>query len=212
MSLRSTTRLLETNSIKNMVVSGTVIDNNDPDKLLRVKIRVNILHENISDEDLPWALPGMLGSGNAMTGAAGSISIPQIGSRVLVTFLDDSLYNAMYISWRVDANSIPAELLEDYPNAYGFIDSGNNLFFINTQQKTIRLQHVSGTELNIGQDGKLEIISSAEISINATDNVEILSAAEISIHASDHIDLRAARIDSNKSTSGKTPKAASPRG
>jgi hypothetical protein len=37
---------------------GVVIDNNDPEKLCRLRIRVKRLLDGIPDNCLPWAIPG----------------------------------------------------------------------------------------------------------------------------------------------------------
>jgi len=45
----------EDENSKNPFFIGTVVDNNDPARSYRVKVRLPKIHQNISDADLPWA-------------------------------------------------------------------------------------------------------------------------------------------------------------
>jgi len=62
---------------------GKVVNNNDPDKLGRVQVRVfGIFSNDIPDEDLPWALPEQ----NFVGSLVGSMIIPPIDALLNVRF------------------------------------------------------------------------------------------------------------------------------
>jgi hypothetical protein len=199
--------VLSRETLKGLVVPGDVINNDDPDRLMRVQVRVPLLHREILDEDLPWARPLLTFAATGMSGAAGSIRVPQIGSKVALQFLDDSLYNPLYLGDIADTNTVPQELLADYPNAYGWIDAAGNLLFVNTTTGIVKFVHVTGAKLEITQAGAINIAAATTVSINGQSNISILSAAEVKIHAGPKVDIRAARIDLNQSTSGDGPEA-----
>lgn len=68
--------------------SGIVVDNNDEFRRGRVKIRVDGVHDNFSDDTLPWAeviYPSMFG----LFGGTGSFAVLQKGTGVWVKFDSD---------------------------------------------------------------------------------------------------------------------------
>ena len=145
------------------------------------------------------------------TGSIGRIAIPQIGSKVFIMFHEDSVYNATYLGGAPNSKTIPSELLEGYPNSYGHIDAAGNLFFVNTQAKTMRVVHSSGTTIDIEESGGINIVSSDTIFVSGQSNIDILTANAVNIHGGSNIDIRASRIDLNKSTSGNQPAQVEPR-
>jgi hypothetical protein len=90
---------------------GVVIDNVDPSKTQRVRIRIHDIHRNVKDEELPWAIPlSLLRQGsNVEIGDAGPI--PTLGSRILCVSLDDSGYYWLYHGGSVSDDRILKELV-----------------------------------------------------------------------------------------------------
>lgn len=71
--------------------TGVVMGNEDPLGFNRVQVAVSGLTDELNAEDLPWyCLFKSPSSGNNSNS-----SIPQIGSKVLVRFLDESVYNGI---------------------------------------------------------------------------------------------------------------------
>lgn len=68
---------------------GVVINNEDPLRLGRVKIRIMDLYDDIQDENLPWALPLISINGDAF-------SIPDIKKVLNVIMIDNNIYNPYY--------------------------------------------------------------------------------------------------------------------
>lgn len=70
---------------------GTVVNTEDPEQKNRVKVQVDTMTNEISEDDLPWyvVLASAGGGNNAVS------SVPSVGSRVLVQFPDNDIYNAI---------------------------------------------------------------------------------------------------------------------
>lgn len=70
---------------------GLVEENNDPDRLGRIKVRVQSIFDDMPVEDIPWASP-MKNIGGC------SFELPAIGKIVSVVFTDeDNLYEPYYM-------------------------------------------------------------------------------------------------------------------
>lgn len=207
MSLQPATQHLQREIFRGLIAPGVVVDNNDPKKLLRVRVRVAELHRDVPNADLPWALPMHLGGAMGINGSVGAISVPAIGAKVALSFMDDSLYSPYYLSWRAEANDLPQELLADYPKCYGHIDAFGNLFLVNTELGTITMHHKTGTKIQVGGDGTMEVWLAKKFIMHGHAEVEIRGSGEVKVHSAVKVDVRAPRIDLNKSTSGTAPGA-----
>ena len=76
--------------LKNQIFVGVVEDNEDPQKIGRIKVRVMNVYEDIPKEDLPWATPWKDLNGNMFI-------LPEIGKVVSVVFDDGNPYKPEYI-------------------------------------------------------------------------------------------------------------------
>jgi hypothetical protein len=84
------------------VYKAKVIDNNDPKKINRVKIRVNGLMDGIPNTHLPWAF---YNSPFFVMAHAGAFIRPPVNSFVSVWFADGELHDAYYTGGIVEASS-----------------------------------------------------------------------------------------------------------
>jgi len=127
--------------------TGIIVDNNDPDKIGKCKIRVWGVHsDNIQDKDLPWAFPdfGFIG------GLKGSFVIPPIDCLVNVYFERGDIYIPRYSNKVLNQNSFPTNKNTDYPDNMIFYETDNgDKYEINRKKKTTLLEHSSRTKLFI---------------------------------------------------------------
>jgi hypothetical protein len=195
----------------NLVASdhfGYVVDNNDPKKRQRVKIRIPQLHRGIPDSDLPWCMP--IGEGHAQSGAGvGSVNVPNNGALLRVSFSEDDPHNPKYGgSPTVDEVHKDNELLnEDYPATHGSIDAAGNKLSINKQRNEVLWQHKSGAYVFIDGAGNISISSTGTTFLNSPAGVNIVSGGEIKLHGSG-TDIKGGDVKLNNSgavTSSSTP-------
>lgn len=103
---------------------GKVVNNNDPLKLGRCRIRIyNLFEDTIPDSDLPWALP-------AQPIIEGSFCIPIIGSLVYVRFQHGDLYTPVYTSKVSQKNKVPSKALKNYPNNMTVYETDGGSYFV----------------------------------------------------------------------------------
>jgi hypothetical protein len=79
---------------KNTLHQGEVVDNKDPRRLCRARVKIPTILEGIPDDCLPWAMPLFSSFDNIVTGEdrSGIGMVPRVGSKVLVQFLNGDVY------------------------------------------------------------------------------------------------------------------------
>ena len=78
------------NELKTQIYIGVVVDNNDPKRLGRCRVKVLNIFDTIPNQDIPWASPWKDLNGN-------SAFIPDIGKVVSVVFDSGNIYKPEYI-------------------------------------------------------------------------------------------------------------------
>jgi len=160
---------LNTNQFTNPFSIGTVVDNNDPQNSYRVKVRVDIIHKNISDDKLPWAArvgPTFMGFGNADIDHA----VPEVGTKVLVLFLSNDPNSILYLGSLYKNNSATPGG-GDYLGSYGIYTQKGEFIGVDKVNKTLKMIY----------EGKIDIskITQATISIDGPVTVNISGNANI---------------------------------
>lgn len=135
--------------------SGKVVDNQDPSKLGRCRIRVYGIFENsIPDEDLPWCEPDFQFVGSTI----GSFVVPPINAIVRVYFDNGDIYFPHYTTKVIDKNKLSSKRLEDYPDTMIIFetDEGDYLTF-NRKTKRFNFHHSSGNDIEMMKNGDTNI-------------------------------------------------------
>lgn len=146
---------------------ATVVDNDDPQKLARVKIRIPELHgtsQDITDDLLPWAAqlkPAILGGGTGLS----FNSIPRIGTEVVILHMRGDLSQPAYAFELTSKSTESSKLLEDYPNSYSFEDSDGNYYHVNMEQDKLDILF-NGNKI-------LTVTNNRDTSIGGNDSLDV---------------------------------------
>ena len=154
---------------------GIVVDNNDPLKQMRVRIRARDIHRQIPDANLPWAVRCFDSPQGQTSGGVGSISVPVPGSKVWFQFMDDSLFYPVYYGYYNTSDTNNTELQEGYPNAYGYIDKFGNKWFVDANNN-VEFAHQSGSFIEVSANGTVTVAQQSGSNIlldNASNTMNI---------------------------------------
>ena len=137
-----------------------VADNNDPEKLGRIKISIP---EMTAGQVLnKWITPQVAFGGNNN----GFVAIPNVGENVWVTFRCGDPRFPIYIGSFWTKDQFPEEALEDYPNTLLIKSKQGHYIKINDTTGEISVNQSNGNTVNISED---EI----NISIEGGSNVKV---------------------------------------
>lgn len=138
---------------------GWVVDNADPQRRGRVRVRVpGVLAENASS----WAMPCLPFGGGA---GYGWFAVPDVGAGVWVEFEEGNPDLMIWVGtfWR-DGAAVPASAQLELPTTRLLATPAGHLLEFNDKEgeEQITLSHPTGTKLHIAADGSVAL-SVAEI-------------------------------------------------
>lgn len=150
-----------------------VVDNNDPQKIGRVRVRVYGFHgDAIPDQDCPWAIQDQGFAGSMV----GSFIVPPVGAVIRVYFDGGEITSPVYTTKVLDRNNLPSSRDDDYPNTIVLFETDDGEYLkINMKERETIYRHSTGAMLKIDKngdtlyktDGKLEIDAGGKVSVNA---------------------------------------------
>ena len=150
---------------ENYIITGKVINNNDPEKQGKCQIRVFSVFDNVADNDLPWALPDFTFIGSKV----GNFVVPPVGTIVNVYFDKGDIYHPHYTTKAVAKNSLPVQRNTDYPDNVVMWESDDGDYLtLNRRSKVTTFHHMSGTQIKVLRDGSVDI----KVVANETKHVE----------------------------------------
>ena len=141
----------------NKTYIGPVVDNNDPEKIGRVRVRVMDVFDDLKDEDIPWASPWKDLNGN-------QFNIPDKGKVVTVIFENGNKNNPEYISSDHYNENLEKKLKQlsntDYTSMKSLLYDHKTQIYVNDSEG-LKLDH-KFNNINIKEDS---------INLNLKDNI-----------------------------------------
>jgi hypothetical protein len=187
---------------------GKVVDNIDPDKQGRCRIRVYGLFEEIPDNDLPWAMMD-----NTFVGSkVGSFIVPPLDAIVRVKFENGDIYLPVYTTKVIDLNNKLSKInnlnFTGDPDILIFFATDQGEYFkINRKTKETEYRTATGDFVKIDNSGNIEINTenaigtrNGKLTINSKGSIEVNVNSNIS---TDFITLNAPIVKIPHNVSGK---------
>jgi hypothetical protein len=182
---------------------GEIVDNEDPEKIQRVKVKIKGLNDNIPKDDLPWL---------TMSHGPGTFKIPPNGTIVEVEFPEDDIYSGYITGTRPSkSNTIndpdglgekiqdsppPGDTAEagvnvtpakdfspsqetNYPNSYGSVDETGNWYRVDKSAGSVEFVHSSGSFFKIDGGGNVSIKITGSLKIDVVSDTLATLAGSI---------------------------------
>jgi hypothetical protein len=187
---------------------GVVVDNDDPKKIGRCRIRVFGKFDDLDDADIPWATPRR-GLSFGQDGGSGQFSTPKLKAVVHVKFNNGNIYSPEYYAIQELATDLKGVLANSYQNAHSLVyDSDEQFRMIYTQQDGLIIYNKE-SNITIANDNAITIEhkgTSAIIELRGN-NITVTANSEINITAGTRIKASAPDvwIDGKNSEVGHTP-------
>jgi hypothetical protein len=179
-------------NINDEMYIGIVVDNEDPEELGRCRIRIREIHgtDEVPDDKLPWA--GMLagpglGAGEEISG----FCVPRVDARLVVIHPRGDIYSPFYWAEPKNGMSKITELLEDYPETYGWKDSDENYLLVNMEQDLLKGVF----------NGDVDILVNGKGTIHFTEDLEIHTDTKMTLKADEEMYLISPIVDVDADTS-----------
>ncbi len=160
-----------------------VKDNNDPDKLGRVKVK---FPWQSSDERTPWIRIMNLYTGNG----CGSQFIPEINTEVIIGFQGENIERPYVIGQLHNISNSPFDDWATENNAIkGIKTKSGNMLIFNDENGSITLKDKAGSSIVLDGNGNISISASGEVSLSGKKEVSLQSDDEVSLNGKKEVSL-----------------------
>ncbi len=182
---------------------GIVVDNDDPDKLQRVKVTIQNVMEG-DKEDLPWVAPKNIDTGFGITKDAGGIYVPALDSILVIEFQGGDIHYGLTVGSMHTARYTPdPDLLKNYPDRRGWHDTKKNKAYIDVTEgeAIMHLEHFSLTMIQVEDDGEVNvtIVKDCNVTIKGDLNITVSGDTNITTDGTTNIETKG---DTNISSDG----------
>jgi hypothetical protein len=178
------------NQYKDRTFMGVVVNNLDPMRLERIKVRIRDLFDGVEDEDLPWVAPKVAkGLGNG--GGSRVCAVPYMQSLIYVEFENGDPNFPRYVGSPVTPTTRGDMFDTNYPNRYGRVDPKGNYMYTDMISGEFKFHHHSGTETTIADNGRVTIkcVENTDVDITGNANILIHGNAKIGVGGTAQIDV-----------------------
>ena len=136
---------------------GEVMDNQDPKQSGRIKLSIHGVLQGIDTASLPWAIaasPTFVGAGSG----SGRFMVPDIGTIMWCFFEEGDHNQPVYFAEAPDCvHGLPEERTTNYPKRRVLKTSAGVVIYIDDETTDVRVNHPSGTFVEIDKDGHVRI-------------------------------------------------------
>jgi len=179
MAVRQFERLKETGYYG--IYRGEVVDNNDPLRSGRVKIKVYGVYDRMGTQDIPWATP-LTPYGGGPGNNYGSVYIPRIGSIAYVMFEAGEITAPIFMGASPKQGQIPFEI--NTPNKHMVIKTvnGSRIYVSEGEDGGIKIQSAEGNLIELDDVAGRIRLRDVSGSIISMENGDIIIQAKGNLH------------------------------
>jgi hypothetical protein len=184
--------------------TGIVINNNDPDKLGRVQIKIYGYYDDLALNNIPWAVPDI----QSWTSTKGNFVVPELNTILRGYFdngdemkpiYDSVAFNSAYTSKEGDYFEWSTRT-EDYPHTMVLFQTDQKDYLVmNKKTGEIAFTHHTGSVMRIDADGNIDIGTSiysgsgANLNVSVSGNININSYGNTTLSANGNVNIRSTK-------------------
>jgi hypothetical protein len=171
---------------------GEILNIDDPLKMLRCKINIFGLFNDIDEDLLPWAFPSYSNGFSSSSGGFGSFDVPKVGTLVKVKFNGGDIYAPEYFAIQNINETIRNEISDDYTNAHVLcFDEDEDLRVLYTQKQGVVIK-MKDTLINIKANNDIFITNPNKDSIELTNtgHLNIKTGNDITVETPTHVNVK----------------------
>jgi len=143
------------------IYRGIVMDNDDPDQLGRIKVKVYPMLEGVETDILPWATPAsplFEGAGEDI----GCFTVPRVDANVFVFFEMGDIYQPVYFAEAQDRlKGLPTERTINYPNRKVMKTESGVKVIIDDTTKMVEITTPEGFSLKLDEETLSSVLKTA---------------------------------------------------
>ena len=147
---------------------GIVVDNEDPEKLGRIKCTVKRMFED--KDKLPWVFP--------KNESPVKFEVPKIGAELVIVFPFKNIYSPFYDGYWHNKDNHNDYFDDDYPDTSGFFKENLKGKF-NDKSKEGEVEHSSGTKAAIADDGTVTVEIAKDLAITIEGKYDVSATGDI---------------------------------
>ena len=147
---------------------GTVIDNNDPKKMGRVRIRIPNVHNDVADNELPWSVNMASSSGS------GAVNVPKTGDQVYAN-VDGN--QPGFMGSVVSASTLGEKLATNYPSRKGFVTESGVSGFVDVATGLVEFDNGAGCVVALDPGGNVSLNGVGTLNLSVSGNITITGPA-----------------------------------
>ncbi len=173
-----------TSNYYNGLWKGVITYLDDPERRGRVRVRVYQLHEELADQDCPYAEPLFPYGG---TQDVGFFFVPEVGSTVWIAFENAFYANPVWLGVYYHTPNgqpfVPTEVSDDYANKVGKVsvikDTAGNVIILDATVPSVKVMTPGGLALVLDDSAgvTLQGASNSKITLDPSGNITIDSSA-----------------------------------
>jgi uncharacterized protein involved in type VI secretion and phage assembly len=163
------------------IYPGTVMDNNDPDQVGRIKVMLPSIFGSATHP--VWAIPHL---NNLAGDQTGEFFPPYVGDTVDVFFENGDPEYPRYKGGFWDDGELPDDFTSSYPNVRGWVfKSGIKILIDETSgSEKITVFHNSGSKMTFNSDGSFTLDIQGDVTVNSSGDVNVTASGDANVTGS----------------------------
>lgn len=151
---------------------GTVVDNNDPDHLARVRVSIKGVTDGIPNDKLPWVIPDFTAAAGS-TANSGQFRVPKKGSSIGVKFQNGNPHYPSYSGLNITKKTMLPEALHNYPDRIVDLHPNGYILIVDTKSNEVFVRNPGDCHIFIQGKANITVVGDMNHKVSGNYNLEV---------------------------------------